>query len=255
MCGIAGIASRSWGISEISEKTIGLRSFLSHRGPDDVGLYAAEGIGLAHTRLSIIDLAGGHQPLTNEHRSIFLVANAEIYNHRELRQALAVQGHQFRTASDCEAIVHLYEQYGQNCVEHLEGMFAFALWDSLEQTLLLARDRFGIKPLYLARLKDGLCFASELTAIAQSGLLEKQIEPQALYTYLAFSYVPGPMSILRNVEKIRPAERVVFRNGNLQRAPQRVAYPSHYNFDSLNISGNQMSVMASRNLILHNPAD
>ena len=217
MCGIAGIASRSWGITEISEKTIGLRSFLSHRGPDDVGLYADEGIGLAHTRLSIIDLAGGHQPLTNEHRSIFLVANAEIYNHRELRQALAVQGHQFRTASDCEAIVHLYEQYGQNCVEHLEGMFAFALWDSREQSLLLARDRFGIKPLYLARLKDGLCFASELTAIAQSGLLEKQIEPQALYTYLAFSYVPGPMSILRNVEKIRPAERVVFRNGNLQR--------------------------------------
>ena len=217
MCGIAGIANPRWGIPEISAKTIGLRSFLAHRGPDDAGLYAAEGIGLAHTRLSIIDLAGGHQPLTNERRSIFLVANGEIYNHRELRRALATQGHQFRTASDCEAIVHLYEQYGKDCVDHLEGMFAFALWDSREQTLLLARDRFGIKPLYFACLKDGLCFASELTAIAQSGLLEKQIDPQALYAYLAFSYVPSPMSILRNVEKIRPSERVVLRNGNLER--------------------------------------
>jgi len=217
MCGIAGIVNSSWSADEIAEKIVRMRSFLAHRGPDDAGLYTADGVGVVHTRLSIIDPENGQQPLVNEDQTVFLVANAEIYNYRELRRDLTVRGHRFRTDSDCESIVHLYEQYGEDCVGHLDGMFAFALWDSRQQTLLLARDRFGIKPLYLGWLKNGLCFASELTAITQSGLLEKQIDPQALYAYLAFSYVPAPQSIFRNVEKVRPSERVIFGNGRLQR--------------------------------------
>jgi len=218
MCGIAGIISFEMDLDQITEKTVALRSFLSHRGPDDVGIFINPGIGLAHTRLSIIDLAGGHQPLTNEKQTIFLVANGEIYNYRELRGALIAQGHRFSTNSDCETILHLYEQYGKKCVEHLAGMYAFAIWDRNNRMLFMARDRFGIKPLYFGRLKDGVCFASEMTAIAGSGLIEREIDPRALYSYLAFSYVPAPLSILKNIEKVQPAEWVSFCKGRIERA-------------------------------------
>lgn len=229
MCGIAGIVRPGAPAAEVAEQAVAMRSFLGHRGPDDAGLYVADGIGLAHTRLAIIDLAGGRQPLTNENQTIFLVANGEIYNYQELRRTLSAQGHQFRTGSDCEAIVHLYEQHGKHCVDHLDGMFALALWDANERKLMLARDRFGMKPLYVARVDNGVCFASELTAIVGAGLIGKAIDAQALYAYLAFSYVPGPMSIFNNVEKVQPAERVIFQNGSLQRdvywQPEKLEVP------------------------------
>lgn len=229
MCGIAGIASPSLGIQEISEKTYCMRSFLGHRGPDDVGLYVDNGIGLAHTRLSIIDIEGGRQPVTNEKQTIYLVANGEIYNHKELRRTLASNGHRFRTASDCETILHLYEEYGKDCVHHLNGMFAFALWDSNEEKLMLARDRFGIKPLYLALSENSICFASELSALVKACVIEKEINPQALYAYLALSYVPGPMSIFKSIEKVMPSERIIFFDGEIQREiywrPSKVIVP------------------------------
>jgi asparagine synthase (glutamine-hydrolysing) len=217
VCGIAGILSPGIISGKLKGDIINMRSSLQHRGPDDVGLFVEDGIGLAHTRLSIIDLDGGRQPLTNEDRSIYLVANGEIYNYKQLRRDLVSKGHYFRTASDCETIVHLYEQYGKDCVDHLDGMFAFAIWDSKEAKLMLARDRFGIKPLYLARSGDGVAFASELTALLKSGIIEKEINPQALYAYLALSYVPGPMSIFKNAEKVMPSERIIFHNSEIQR--------------------------------------
>ncbi len=194
-----------------------MQKSLKHRGPDDQGRCITDDIAMAHTRLSIIGVESGRQPLFDERRSICMVANGEIYNYQELRHRLASQGHHFNTCSDCETIIHLYEQYGVDCVDHLEGMFAFALWDPRKKTLLLARDRFGMKPLYFARLKDGICFASEATAITESGLLEKRIDPQALHAYLTFSYVPRSLCIFKGVEKLQPAERIVFHHGNAAR--------------------------------------
>jgi asparagine synthase (glutamine-hydrolysing) len=191
MCGIAGILSLDKNIEKLQERVLLMRSFLSHRGPDDVGLYIDENIALAHSRLSIIDLAGGHQPLHNEDKTIYLVANGEIYNYKSLRKKLLSQGQRLRTQSDCEVIVHLYEDEGESCVRHLDGMFAFALWDARQRKSLLVRDRLGIKPLYVATSENHFCFASELSSIIQSGLIKTEVDPQALYSYLTFSYVPA----------------------------------------------------------------
>src|SRR5262249_36830903 len=146
-----------------------MQDALAHRGPDGAGEFAAERVHLAMRRLSIIDLAGGWQPLYNEDRSLALLVNGEIYNYVELRQQLDAQGHRFNTQGDCETILHLYEEYGLDCVKHLRGMFAFALWDGVRQRLLLARDRMGEKPLYLFEQDGSLIFASELRALLRSG--------------------------------------------------------------------------------------
>lgn len=217
MCGIAGILSLGKNTENLQERVLRMRSFLSHRGPDDVGIYSDGGIALAHARLSIIDLAGGQQPLHNEDKTIYLVANGEIYNYKLLRKKLLSQGHKLLTQSDCEVIVHLYEDEGESCVRHLKGMFAFALWDARQRKLLLVRDRFGIKPLYAATLENHFCFASELTSIVQSGLIKKEVDPQALYAYLTFSYVPGPKSILKNIHKVQPAERLIIQNNSIKK--------------------------------------
>jgi len=218
MCGITGIVGLFSAMSQIRERLASMVISLKHRGADDDGMLIEHGTGLGHCRLAIIDLTGGKQPLANEDNSLHLVANGEIYNYRQLRQDLIKRGHRFKTRSDCEAIVHLYEDYGPSCVEHLNGMFAFALWDSGRRRLMLARDRFGIKPLYFARTRDALCFASELTAILASGLVPAQIDPVAVYAYLAFGYVPGPLSIIKSVEKVMPAQTVVFEDGQLRRS-------------------------------------
>lgn len=217
MCGIAGILDFGRGAKRLVRQLALMQRSLRHRGPDDEDYCLTDDIAMAHTRLSIIGVEAGRQPLFDEGRNICLVANGEIYNYQELRSRLASRGHHFSTRSDCEAIIHLYEQYGKDCVDHLEGMFAFALWDTKKQMLLLARDRFGIKPLYFARLKDGICFASEATALAGSGLLEKRVDSQALHAYLAFSWVPGSMCIFKGVEKLQPAERIVFHHGDVAR--------------------------------------
>jgi len=149
MCGISGIISGSGDTPEDLGRVASMSRALTHRGPDDSGAYGATHVALASRRLSIIDLGGGRQPLYNEDRTLALVANGEIYNHAELRRRLEARGHSFRTGSDCESILHAYAEYGADCVKHLRGMFAFALWDEARGRLVLARDPLGEKPLYI----------------------------------------------------------------------------------------------------------
>jgi asparagine synthase (glutamine-hydrolysing) len=229
MCGIAGIVSAEHQAKELQRIVIRMRDCLAHRGPDDVGLYVEDGITLAHTRLSIIDLSGGQQPLTSEDGAIRLVVNGEIYNYKSLQKRLLSRGHRLLTQSDSEVIIHLYEDEGEKCLEYLDGMFAFALWDGRQRKLLLARDRFGMKPLYFAAGKNTVCFASELTAIIRARLFKAEVDPFALYGYLTLSYVPGPWSIFKGIQKVQPAERIIVRNGSVERktywTPQEVTVP------------------------------
>jgi len=187
---------------------------LSHRGPDDEGIYVDGPVGLGMRRLSIIDLVGGHQPLSNEDGTVWVVFNGEIYNYRDLRPGLEARGHVFATSSDTEAIVHLYEEYGPDFVHHLRGMFAIALWDKARETLLLVRDRLGIKPLYYAALGDRLVFGSELKALLADGI-SREIDRQALHEYLSYNYVPGPRSIFKAVKKLQPGHRLIARHGHV----------------------------------------
>jgi asparagine synthase (glutamine-hydrolysing) len=200
---------------------------LAHRGPDDEGqLLSAHrtqnshsgGAALGHRRLSIIDLAGGHQPLSNEDGSVWIVFNGEIYNYRELQPVLESQGHTFRTASDTETIVHLYEQHGPDCVQQLRGMFAFAIWDERNQQLFLARDRLGKKPLIYRHESNRLLFASELKAILQVPGVPRDIDPLALADYLALQYVPYPKSILKGYAQLPPAHWALYsaQSGDLK---------------------------------------
>src|SRR6185503_16280340 len=162
-----------------------MRDVLRHRGPDGAGLYVSDGVGLAHRRLSIVDVAGGHQPMANEDQSVWISFNGEIYNHAELRPGLEARGHRYKTRSDTETILHLYEELGERCVERLSGMFAFAIWDENRRLLLLARDRLGIKPLYYAVVGDELLFASEIKAILAAGHraeLNEAVVPEYLAT-------------------------------------------------------------------------
>ena len=175
-----------------------------HRGPDDEGLVLRDGVGLGVRRLSIIDLQSGHQPIANEDETIWIVFNGEIYNYPELRTELAGLGHRYRTQSDTEVVVHAYEQWGDACVERLNGMFGFAIWDRRGRRMLLARDRLGIKPLYF-RLEDRrLVFGSELKAVLQAPDVPREIDPAALRDYLALEYVPSPKTIFRGINKLTP---------------------------------------------------
>jgi len=177
---------------------------IAHRGPDDDGFYVCENVGLAMRRLSIIDVQTGHQPISNEDQSLWIVFNGEIYNHRELRQDLEARGHRYRTRSDTETIVHLYEQYGSDCVKHLRGMFAFAIWDQPRQRLFLARDRLGIKPLYYRYDGKGLLFGSEIKALLAHPQLRPQFNRKTLAEYLAFGYVAGEETMYSDVRKLMP---------------------------------------------------
>jgi len=165
MCGICGIffQNRDWRVQ--GDVVAGMNRSIVHRGPDDEGFFVEENVGLAMRRLSIIDVKSGHQPLSNENRDIWIVYNGEIYNHADLRTDLEAKGHQYRTRSDTETIVHLYEEYGRECVKHLRGMFAFAIWDEMRRELFLARDPYGIKPLYTANDGWTFRFASQVKAL------------------------------------------------------------------------------------------
>src|SRR5438552_12773134 len=202
MCGIAGVLFHG------PMRTVDLASLKSmagsvaHRGPDAQGLWTGPGIGLVHRRLSIIDLAGGDQPIGNEDGSVQVVFNGEIYNYRELRAGLEARGHRFRTRSDTEVLVHLYEEEGEQLVGRLRGMFAFALWDRRRRRLLLARDRVGIKPLYLYRDAEKLLFGSELKAILAHPDVACVVDPEALEDYLTFGMVVGGRSIFRGIERL-----------------------------------------------------
>jgi asparagine synthase (glutamine-hydrolysing) len=185
-----------------------------HRGPDETGVHVAAGVGLGHKRLSIIDLATGQQPLYNEDRSVVVVYNGEIYNYQALIPELEALGHTFHTRSDTEVIVHGWEAWGERCVERFRGMFAFALWDEGRQTLFLARDRLGVKPLYYALLPDGhVVFGSELKSLLAHGGLERRIDPQAVEEYFALGYVPEPRTIFSTALKLPPASTLVLRRG------------------------------------------
>jgi len=206
MCGIAGILSLAPEARVSHAPLRVMAGQLVHRGPDDEGFYVdPDGVcGFGFRRLSIIDLAGGHQPISNEDGTIWLMFNGEIYNFRELRAALAAQGHHFRTQSDSEVIVHLYEQFGDGCFERLAGMFAIAIWDQARRQLVLARDRLGKKPLTYADVGGRFYFASEVKALLALPELPRVLDAQSLHRYLLFQYVPAPYSIYRDFQKLPP---------------------------------------------------
>jgi len=187
-----------------------------HRGPDDQGIYTDHEISFGMRRLAIIDLSGGHQPIHNEDESVWLVFNGEIYNFNELRSDLLQMGHEFYTSSDTEVIVHLYEEYGEDCLTHLRGMFAFALWDRNKETLLVARDRLGIKPLVYAVDGKRLTFASEINALLASDPSLNEFHPEALDYFLTYLYVPAPMTMFRSIRKLPPGHLLTFRKGEIR---------------------------------------
>lgn len=189
---------------------------LTRRGPDEEGIFWQSGVGLAMRRLSIIDLSGGRQPIYNEDRTICVVFNGEIYNYRELRDSLRQQGHTFETNSDTEVIVHLYEQYGDGVVDYLRGMFAFALWDSVRARGLIARDRVGIKPLYYAVANGTVIFGSEIKALLASGLVDKNLDYQAIDAFLTYTYIPAPLTVYQDIRKLEPGHLLVYQDGAIE---------------------------------------
>jgi asparagine synthase (glutamine-hydrolysing) len=208
MCGICGVLN--FGTHEPADPARLKRAAdaMAHRGPDDEGFYLDGELGLGNRRLSIIDLPGGHQPLSNEDGTLWISFNGEIYNYRELRRQLEGR-HQFRTASDTEVILHLYEEHGTGLLEHLRGMFAFALWDRRRRRLLLVRDRIGIKPLYYLNEPGRLAFASELRALRELATRPLETDPQSVYDFFGFRYVPAPNTFYRNVSKLLPGHFLV----------------------------------------------
>ena len=189
---------------------------IRHRGPDDQGTLVQGGAALGMRRLSIIDLAGGHQPISGCDPSVTVVFNGEIYNYRELQKALEARGHRFHTHSDTESIVHAYEEYGASCVEHLRGMFGFAIWDARTQELFLARDRAGKKPLYYTLTNSGtLVFGSELKSLLEHTEVERELDVEALDAYLTFGYVPDPLSIFRSIRKLPPGHHLTYKMGRV----------------------------------------
>ncbi|HEV7744024.1 MAG TPA: asparagine synthase (glutamine-hydrolyzing) [Pyrinomonadaceae bacterium] len=221
MCGITGFIdqwnmSNARGAPERAETLDAMCRVIRHRGPDDQGVMLKPGVALGMRRLSIIDLAGGQQPISNEDKTVTIVFNGEIYNYRELQAELQTRGHQFRTNSDTETIVHAYEEFGASCVDHLRGMFAFAIWDDRAKTLFIARDRVGKKPLYYSVTRGGtLVFGSELKTLLEHPDVERTINPQAIDAYFSLGYVPDPISIFENVEKLPPGHHLTFTNGRL----------------------------------------
>ena len=215
MCGIAGIFdTREAGpVDESVLERMNQSQF--HRGPDDGGIHTEPGVGLAHRRLSIIDLSNGHQPLFNEDGSVVVVFNGEIYNFPDLTKELLAAGHRFRTHCDTEVIVHAWEEWGEACVERFRGMFAFAVWDRNRSSLFLARDRLGIKPLHYTLLDDGrLLFGSELKSLLAYAGLPREIDPYSVEDYFGFGYVPEPRTIFRNVFKLEPGHTLLIRRGD-----------------------------------------
>src|SRR5215475_12489035 len=215
MCGIYGVLALR------DDKQLDVRilehmgSITRHRGPDDEGRYADPRILLGMRRLSIIDLAGGHQPIANEDETVWVVCNGEIYNYKELRVELEKRGHVFRTRSDTEVIVHLYEEEGVDLFNRLRGMFAIAIWDTNRSRLILARDRLGKKPLYLAREPGQLFFASEIKALLELETISKGLNLSALNEYLALGYVPAPLTLFKGIEKVLPGHYIVCERGQI----------------------------------------
>lgn len=195
---------------------------IQHRGPDDEGFYYATAgsgrysIGLAHRRLSIIDLHSGHQPMGNEDNTVQIVFNGEIYNYQSLREDLISKGYNFKTDSDTETIIHAYEEYGHNCVDHLRGMFAFAIWDANKEELFMARDRFGKKPLFIFRQNNSIIFASEIKSILQYNNYQQKVNLSSVWEYLSYRYVPGPDTLFKDIYKLSPGSCGLWKAGEFK---------------------------------------
>lgn len=217
MCGIAGILNTEAGATVEAERVHRMCQTIVHRGPDDEGIYVNGPVGLGMRRLSIIDLAGGHQPIHNEDRSVWVVFNGEIYNFPELRPDLEKRGHRFYTHTDTEVIAHLYEEYGPDCANKLRGMFAFAVFDERKRRLLLVRDRLGIKPLLYAFAPGRLLFGSEIKVILAEAPELKEINPSALLKYLHFGYIPAPETAFKNIFKLPPGYLLEWSDGHAER--------------------------------------
>ncbi len=215
MCGICGIVNKSG--HPVSPTLLSeMMQTMHHRGPDDHGVFTQEGTGLGFQRLSIIDLSSGHQPMSNEDDSLWIVFNGEIYNFQSLREELEKTGrHRFKTQSDTEIILHLYEDLGEECVRKLRGMFAFAIWDKRKQSLFLARDRFGKKPLVYADLPGAFVFGSELKALLKHPEFHKDIDYKAIDNYLTYQYIPSPQTIFLQARKLPPAHTLTWKAGKI----------------------------------------
>ncbi|MDB4349694.1 asparagine synthase (glutamine-hydrolyzing), partial [Omnitrophica bacterium] len=216
MCGIAGIASFS--DNHVGEDQIGrMTGVLKHRGPDDEGFYISRlqdpasrlRVNLGHRRLSIIDIEGGHQPMTNEDKTIWIVYGGEVYNFPELREWLTAKGHRFTTKSDTEVIIHLYEEKGVDCLNDLRGMFAFCIWDIKKQSLFLARDRVGQKPLFYFCQDGVFLFGSEIKAILEHDALKRELDTKSLDGYFTYGYIPAPRTMFKGIRQLMPAHYLV----------------------------------------------
>jgi asparagine synthase (glutamine-hydrolysing) len=222
MCGITGWANfdaRTPPPEAARELLHSMCERMVHRGPDAEGLMVSNGVALGMRRLAIIDLVTGEQPTYNEDSSVAVILNGEIYNYRELRRNLEERGHSFRSQSDTEVLPHLYEEYGDDLVQHLNGMFAFALWDSKRRRLLIARDRFGEKPLYWGVFANTLLFASEPKVLLAHPAVTSSLDLQALRQYLSFDYVPAPLTIYQGINKLPAAHTLTLENGKVETRP------------------------------------
>ena len=216
MCGIVGFVNKN---GEATDRGIleRMNSAIAHRGPDDEGFYINENAGLAMRRLAIIDLAGGHQPIHNADKTKWIVFNGEIYNYQDLRADLEKRGHQFYTNSDTEAIVHLYDEFGEGCLQHLRGMFAISIWDERERSLFLARDRVGKKPILYSHQSNGdLIFGSEFQALLQHPAISRDVDHEAIDAYLSYLCVPAPMTAFKQIRKLEPGHWLKWKDGQIE---------------------------------------
>ncbi|MEM9541345.1 MAG: asparagine synthase (glutamine-hydrolyzing), partial [Cyanobacteria bacterium P01_E01_bin.42] len=216
MCGICGVVYADLNRSVNAKLVDRMAERIIHRGPDEGGNYVSANVGLGSRRLSIIDLDGGRQPIHNEARDIWVVFNGELYNYRELSASLKRLGHKFYTATDTEILVHAYEEFGDEFLEYLNGMFAFALWDDRRKRLIIGRDRMGIKPLYYTLHDDALIFGSELKTILAYPNLPRAIDLVALNEYLSFEYIPTPRTIFQGISKLPPGHALSYSEGKLK---------------------------------------
>ena len=213
MCGIAGVLD--WeGLK--SDYLTPMLAAIRHRGPDDEGRYSDPLLSMGMRRLSIIDLSGGHQPIFNEDGTVAVVFNGEIYNYIELRDDLESKGHRFKTKSDTEVLVHLYEEYGADMVPYLNGMFGYSIWDQTRRRLLVVRDRLGVKPMYYAATKSGLAYGSEMKSILATGLVPKQLDKNAIAEYLGYHYIPGEQTPFKGIQKLLPGHWILAENGQFR---------------------------------------
>src|SRR5206468_3974256 len=215
MCGIAGQFNFQGREPVERETIVRMARSIAHRGPDDEGFFIAGPVGLGFRRLSIIDLAGGHQPMSDAEETVWIIFNGEIYNYRELRAELQSKGHRFRTRSDTEVIIHGYKEWGTEVFNHLNGMFGLAIWDVPNQRLVVARDAIGIKPIYY-RISDGrLSFGSEIRAVLAAGSSSSEVDPAALELFLRFRYTPAPLTIFQDIRKLAPGMMLVAEQGKV----------------------------------------